>query len=166
MGSPVGIVGPVPKAQPVQGASYSSSSSSSSSNPATQSDGVLECGSIAPIRIAPRMRGVGGAERADENSSRFASIHDIVPHLAQLSAAPLGRVFFGGNPGLKPRAESCSPFGTKGMILFETNPYVFPGTVTSMTCSRLSSTNGTVSPEISFPSKRVLDASADLMILI
>jgi hypothetical protein len=42
---------------PSQGASYSSSSSSSSSNPATRSDGVLECGSIAPSPNCTRVAG-------------------------------------------------------------------------------------------------------------
>jgi len=68
-------------------------------------------GVLGQVRIAPRDRGVGDAVGAAD--CPFQSSFDTWCATTH-PVAPLGRTFFKPiTPGLKPRAESLSPFGTK-----------------------------------------------------
>src|SRR5258707_1224753 len=75
--------------------------------------GVMECWSIGvlrQVRIAPRVRGVGDTEGAEDMRLAIRASADRLE-------TTLYRPFRAGpcwdhNPRLKPRAESCRPFGT------------------------------------------------------
>ena len=78
--------------------------------------GVTECwsnGVLRQVRIAPRVSGVGDAEGAEVVCDR-RSIWSTPAHPAHQFYRPFGAGrSIAWHQGLKPLAESCSPFGTK-----------------------------------------------------
>ena len=88
--------------------------------PRIRPNGVMDCGSVGVLRqvgVAPRDREVWDAEGAKEFSP-------VVRLLADSLGTTLYRPFRAGavwanNPGLKPRAESYCPFGTRSDRFFQ-----------------------------------------------